>query len=268
MKRWVSLLLATTMLLIVSAISLFAVVESKVIRFNSYSSPVSAQQSVTNLNTPASQPIARTNSVDVSYNPSLVLSFASWSSADIASKDAKRAYEVISEELAKYSHETLNAIGLKKVYLVNNLYVDGTYRSGMPEGQFEDALYFDISAKYFTSENGDYMRRTIHHELRHLADFNLYKSFRPTDTNWTNCNVASTSYGNGGAAMYKNVDFAHAKHPKTGFITGYATSGIDEDRAEVFAYFMTDRSYLHHQAQNDASLNCKIVQTEQLLNSL
>ena len=68
--------------------------------------------------------------------------------------------------------------------------------------------------------------------------------------------------------MHSDVAYAHAAHLKPGFITGYATSGVDEDRAEVFAHYMTNRNYLYKLAQNDASLSCKVAQSEQLLSSL
>jgi hypothetical protein len=68
--------------------------------------------------------------------------------------------------------------------------------------------------------------------------------------------------------MYSDVAYAHAAHPKPGFITGYATSGVDEDRVEVFTHYMTNRNNLYKLAQNDASLSCKVAQSEQLLSSL
>lgn len=267
MKRWVSVLLATIMLLIVASTGLFALAKSYVAPFNSYSAPVVYANPGVQVQAGSDQ-IPRVSNVQISYMPTLQFSYASWALADPSSKDAGRAYRVVSEELAKYDSSAITSTGLKKIYLVNSLYVDGTYRSGMPEAQFEDALYFDIDAKYFTSENGDYMRRTIHHELRHLADYNLYKSYRPQDSAWLQCNTGPTGYINSIESMYKDPTYAHASHPKTGFINGYATSGIDEDRAEVFAYYMTDRNYLYSQASDDASLSCKVAQTEQLLSRL
>ena len=264
MKRWVSGLLAVAMLTLVVSASTFAIALTRVSNFTSYASPVPVQVSNT-VQIPASQPEITTSSI-ISFTPKLDLSFARWSLVDQSSKESKQATKTVSEELKKYTAEQLQQFGLKRVYLVANLYVDGTYRSGMPEGQFEDALYFDISSTYFSSENGAYMRRTIHHELRHLADYNMHGSYRPDDTAWKQCNSNEFTYGRGGASMYADVSYAHAAHPKTGFITGYATSGIDEDRAEVFAYYMTDASYLYKTAQDDASLSCKIQLTSKLIN--
>lgn len=268
MKQWISVLLTSVMLLLVATTSVFAMAKSYVTPFNSYAPPVS-NTGTNNLASANEYIIAESVlGVSVSYTPTLQFSYASWDFVKNDSRDAIYAQKIVKEELLKYSAANLAKIGLKKIYLVHHLRVDGTFRSGMPDGQFEDALYFDIDSKYFTSENGEYMRRTLHHELRHLADYNMHKTYRPQDVNWLNCNPKTTVYGNGGASMYADAAYAHAVHPKAGFVTGYATSGIDEDRAEVYAYYMTSLSNLNKTSQGDSYLNCKIAQTELFLSSL
>ena len=68
--------------------------------------------------------------------------------------------------------------------------------------------------------------------------------------------------------MYDDVNFAHKEHPTYGFVDGYATSGVAEDKAEVFARFMTDPAGLQKLADKDAGISCKLSQTVTLLQNL
>ncbi len=267
MRRWVSVFLATTMLSAVVTTGIFAIAKSNVAPFGSYAAPVAYANPkiLTDTDTDTGQASTATGTVPILFNPRMQYSYASWQIANPQSNEGQLAYKIVSQELSKYTAANFVTLGLKKIYLVKSLYVDGTFRSGMPEAQFEDAVYFDIDSKYFTSEDGKYMRRTIHHEIRHLADYNQYSTYKPQDSKWLQCNPAQNSYLNSVASMYANPAYAHAAHPKAGFITGYATSGIDEDRAEVYAYYMTDRAYLYKTAIEDASLSCKVAQTETLI---
>jgi len=267
MNRLVSAVLASTTFLLVALTSTFAIAKSIVSPFSSFAPPTEYSQ-IKEVNTISNSQVGTFLDDILSYEPKLQFSYASWQPAINNTSESTRAKKVIIEELSKYSEQTLLRMGLKKVYLVQRLYVDGTFRSAMPETQFEDALYFDVSSNYFESENGTYMRRTVHHELSHLIDYNLFGTYRPQDNDWYRCNPTNHTYGKGGASMYSDVAYAHAAHPKPGFITGYATSGVDEDRAEVFAHYMTNRNYLYELAQNDASLSCKVARSEQLLSRL
>lgn len=265
MRRFASVFLATLTLLAVATTGLFAIAKSNVAPFGSYAAPVAYANPNIALDANIEQAGTATGAIPIIFYPTMQYAYASWQIADPQSSEGRQAYKIVSQELSKYTAANFATLGLKKVYLVKSLYVDGTFRSGMPEAQFEDAVYFDIDAKYFTSEDGKYMRRTIHHEIRHLADYNQYNTYKPQDSKWLQCNPAQNSYLNSVASMYANPTYAHAAHPSAGFITGYATSGIDEDRAEVYAYYMTDRAYLYKTAIEDASLSCKVAQTETLI---
>lgn len=166
------------------------------------------------------------------------------------------ARSIISNELIKYDRTELAGSGLKKIYLVLNLNVQGQYRSGMPEPIHEDALYFDIQSKYLQSEDGNYYKRVVHHELAHLTYFNLYHSYGSYPA-WTKCQP-NARYGDGGGSMYANPDYAHKMHPSVGFINGYATSAPEEDIAEVWAFYMVDRQLIYDYAKNDPILDCKV----------
>jgi hypothetical protein len=84
----------------------------------------------------------------------------------------------------------------------------------------------------------------MHHEFYHLVEKNYFGNFYYNDRSWVSFNPLDFSYGSGGAAAYANPEFARRQYPYKGFITGYATSGIEEDKAELFGYLMTTQEYL------------------------
>jgi len=54
------------------------------------------------------------------------------------------------------------------------------------------------------------------------------------------------SYGAGGASAYQpGYSGPSGEHVVPGFVTGYATTAIEEDMAETYAYLMTT-TYYHH----------------------
>ena len=171
-------------------------------------------------------------------------------------------------EIKRYPVPTIKKSGLKKIYLVRSLRVDDQLRSGMPEPFIEDALYFDISENYINSENGQYMKRVFHHELSHLIDYNQYGTFTPYDSKWQSCNTPGWHYGKGGASMSADPEYAHKSHPAIGFINGYATSAIEEDKAEMFALTVLQDQNLISLSQNDTSLACKKARVELQLSTL
>lgn len=262
MKRW-KFLLAIFVSLSIALLSVFYAVQNTVFANSQIAAiPVLPGTSVNAQTQLASFDSSKLQlskiGIELSINPSLVIAGAKFSKYSETDKEALKLAKIIAEEWQKYDTTSIKDSGLKKIYIVNNLIVDGQFRSGMPEPIFEDALYFDASAKYVDSEGGDYIRRTLHHEFKHLIDYNQHGSYRYEDILWLSCNTKPNVYKQGGAAMQNNPDYAHAEHPEPGFVNGYSTSAIEEDRAEVYALLLTNPAKLQNMAKNDASLQCKI----------
>ena len=273
MKRWLSISFSFGSLLGVTAVSLLVFLNlrtsatpASVVPINQKSSSV-AKAKAGSFTT--AQKFFDERGIALSIQPKATLTNAHWHTY-VLGDDAQvnQAAAELQSEWLKYSANTLKASGLKTIYLVHDLHVDGQARSGFPEPRIEHALYFDISANYLNSENGQYLRRTFHHEFAHLIEYDLFGSFAPADAAWNRCNAKDTKYGNGGPSMYADVDYAHTMHPKYGFVDGYATSGLDEDKAEMFAYYMTDPASVQNLADGDAGINCKLQLTERLLQEL
>ena len=206
--------------------------------------------------------------IELSNKPITKVPGASYEIYSDTSDEIVLSAQALQQEYTKYSDATLRSSGLKKIYLVKNLVVDGQARSGMPEPRLEDALYFDVSIKYLGSENGNYTRRTFHHEFNHLIIYNQNGMFSPTDKSWLACNDANFRYGSGGPSMYNTPEYAHIIHPQFAFTDGYATSGIEEDKAEVFADYMTNPGKLQLLSGKDSGVACKLANTEKFLQNL
>lgn len=273
MKWWKSVAFSILSLVAVILVSIATLVKTNVISLDVASSPVFASpntfvNSVSDTSYEDAVKSLDQLGIELSTTPSVLTGRFSYTSPEHNSVDLLKGAKMLSEEFSKYSNQTIKATGLKKIYLVKDLSVNGQPRSGMPDPTLEDALYFDISSTYITSENSAYMRRTFHHEFKHLIDYNIYGSYQGDSSNWTSCNLAGVLYGNGGSAMYNNPEFAHSIHPQDGFVNGYATSGIEEDRAEVYAELMTTPEELQNIANKDSQVACKVAATRQLQRQL
>lgn len=151
----------------------------------------------------------------------------------------KKFGRMFIDEWAKYPKTWVSTTQLKSIVIVKNLNVANTYRAAMPDS-VGDALYYDV--KYANDE--DYMREVIHHEYNHLFTYNITGQPGNVDPAWLALNAPGFKYGNGGATCYqpKNTCLTGV-HTVQGFVSGYATSGIDEDKAELYGYLMTTKNY-------------------------
>jgi len=206
--------------------------------------------------------------VDVSVAANSPAPYSTWSVLPASDPDLQNFLPMLTSEWSKYPSGFASKTKLTHIYLVKSLAVSGQFRSAMPDPQWTDALYYDVGSSYVTAQNGSYMRRVIHHEFEHYFEFTLYNSFYRYDANWNACNPTTFSYGNGGASFYSNPTFSNTVHPDLGFVTGYAESGSEEDRAELFAWTMTNSSLVTDWAKTDSNLQCKITAYQPTLSAL
>ncbi len=276
MNRLLSASFALGSLLGTIIVSVFAFTQLKVMTSNAAAVPVKPPQ-IAVINNPKATSgdyagalrFFADRGIMLSIAPSYALTDANWSTfSSSADANVSQAASELQTEFQKYTKNGLQNSGLKSIYLVKDLVVNGQARSGMPEPRTGKALYFDVSDIYLQSEDGMYMRRTFHHEFSHFTEYNLFGSYAPDDATWTGCNNSSFRYGNGGASMYADPEFAHKSHPTYGFIDGYATSAIEEDKAEMFAWYLTDAPALQKLASKDAGVACKLLQTKSLYQTL
>jgi len=137
-------------------------------------------------------------------------------------------------EILIYPKSFMKLLKLKKFVFIDSLnFITSEYqqyRAACPE------YYKTMSLYYCTKEkNPNYIRTVIHHELFHYVDYMDDKSFE--DPKFNKFNMPGFKYGKGGAYErdWKPLD------PSTeGFLNFYSTTGIEEDKAEIYQYLISN----------------------------
>jgi hypothetical protein len=147
---------------------------------------------------------------------------------------------------------------LKRVVLCSELSFAGQRRNAVPDfGQ--DTLYLDVSRG-----SKPYLRSVIHHEYYHIIDYqddgSVYR-----DERWEALNPADFKYGTGGrnAQNIKTTSVLTDRYP--GFLNHYSTTGVEEDKAEVFANLIVNSARVEEQAKKDRVLQTKVGRMKELM---
>jgi hypothetical protein len=113
------------------------------------------------------------------------------------------------------------------------------------------------------SRRPSYGAHVIHHDFFHMIDEWDTPDGR-LDPEWKALDGAGRPDGPGGWAMQKgNPGALRVDIP--GFITLYATSAVEEDKAEVFSHLLTSTAFLFGRAALDPVLSAKVARIKALL---
>ena len=182
----------------------------------------------------------------------------------------KRMAVMFVEEWAKYPPEWTRATDLQTINLINKYEYryNGTSqaRAAAPMNYLR-AMIYDISYSYDEA----YMRHVIHHEYAHYFEASYYGDVYHHDARWAAFNPAEFSYGGGGGTCYEEGNTClTGVHPAPGFVTGYATSGMEEDKAELYGYMFTTAGYaqLAEWAKTDAILANKLAYYKRVIRAV
>jgi hypothetical protein len=167
--------------------------------------------------------------------------------------------DVLIQEFMLYPLGVIERSRLKRIVLCRDLAFDGQLRAAVPD--FEHfTLYLDVLRGAY---NRNYQRHVIHHEFFHIIDYQddgeLY-----ADARWAQLNAGSFRYGRGGAAVQDDA-LGSLMSNVPGFLTTYATAGVEEDKAELFAYMMISYRAVEKRAAGDRVIRAKLSQMKALL---
>ncbi len=140
------------------------------------------------------------------------------------------ASKLLREELGRYPTTFLRDSRLRRVLLCDDLYESNREIPSMPN--YLSTLVLDVDAPE------EYLRRLVHHEVYHFADFADDQEVK-RDDRWAKLNDNWFVYGNGGRAM-RDPRSGDLTGDLPGFLSQYATSAVEEDKAEVFAFMMVE----------------------------
>ncbi|MCK4325439.1 hypothetical protein KAW55_01635, partial [bacterium] len=138
---------------------------------------------------------------------------------------------LFQEEFNKYPKEFIKKTKLKLVVFVKNLSCAGQFRAAVPD-YYKEILFYDFA---YGPCNTIYHRHVIHHEFYHMIEeqFNGDPSWK--DPKWAKFNDKDFKYGEGGAAAYGKPNLYPVTHPQKGFTSLYSMSGLEEDKANIYA---------------------------------
>jgi len=141
----------------------------------------------------------------------------------------KRALATLAEELARYPAQFLTRARLRRVLLCAKLHEGSEPIPSLPN--YHGALLVDVDA------DAPYLRRLVHHEVFHFADY-ADDDQVSRDPAWLGLNDRYFVYGSGGRFVREpGAGRFTAEIP--GFVSRYATSALEEDKAETFAMRMS-----------------------------
>jgi hypothetical protein len=168
---------------------------------------------------------------------------------------------ILAHEFLIYPSNLIKRVRLKRIVLCRGLSYGGQVRSAIPDYE-HDTLYLDVERGAYSRV---YQSLVIHHEFFHVVDYQddgqVY-----SDAQWARLNSATFRYGNGGVAMQGDA-LSSLATDRVGFLTNYATSGVEEDKAEMFAHMMTEYAEVVKRASTDDVLRRKMVAMKKLLKS-
>ncbi len=176
-------------------------------------------------------------------------------------RDALAVYQpLFSSEFSRYPKQLVTATKLRKVVLCEDLSFDGQRRNAVPD--------FEHNTLYLEAKRGSYspvyQRKVIHHEFFHMIDFaddwKLYE-----DSDWTKLNSTDFRYGSGGRNAQDNASTSVLTDRYPGFLNHYSTTGVEEDKAEVFANLMVEPQRVLSRANSDPVLRNKVAAMKKLL---
>lgn len=158
------------------------------------------------------------------------------------------ALAVLAAELHRYPPLFLRHSGLERVVVCEGLRQHERPIPSLPN--VDNTLLLGVS------DDAGYLRRLIHHEVFHFVDYADDGQLKP-DEPWAALNLPSFRYGDGGRAMREPGAADPLDPPLPGFVSMYGTSGVEEDKAELFSFLMTDPDLVDRLARADVVLSAK-----------
>jgi hypothetical protein len=151
------------------------------------------------------------------------------------SDDLDHYLPLFFKEFSLYPPTLIRNSKLKTIYFVGNLNFSTKgytqYRAGIPD-YCEETLAMVYCCK---ERRKDYIVNVIHHEIFHFIDHIMYGNIYRADAEWLSFNSSEFKYGNGGAL---NREWKPLDKDCVGFLNYYSTTGMEEDKAEIFSYLL------------------------------
>ncbi|MFT5387589.1 MAG: hypothetical protein ACI9E5_000720 [Candidatus Omnitrophota bacterium] len=141
---------------------------------------------------------------------------------------------LFEKETTKYPLDFFRQRRIRAIAFVTHLFSKGETAQGMYQTD-TNVMFFDISR---FKENKSLQRHSIHHELFHMMSLQTVGYSVNKDPQWLALNNKTFTYGKQSKRLTDmNPHNSHAPN-QLGFVTYYAMSALEEDKAEIFACLM------------------------------
>jgi hypothetical protein len=175
-------------------------------------------------------------------------------------KNLQAYFPILTAEWNLYPVKLVEATRLKRIILCEGLKFGGQRRTAIPDWEHDD-LYLDVARG---NHNETYVRKVIHHEMFHLIDFRddgrLYE-----DPDWGALLPAGVKYGRGGVNAQNDSSVSILDNRIEGFLNRYSMTGVEEDKAEMFANLIVEPAAVAERVKTDKILRAKQEMLEKLL---
>ncbi|MEQ1893599.1 MAG: hypothetical protein ABL998_13730 [Planctomycetota bacterium] len=167
---------------------------------------------------------------------------------------------LFAEEFSLYPPALVKRSKLKRIVVCDKLSFEGQLRGAIPDYE-NDTLYLDAKRGDYDKS---YLRKALHHEYFHVIDFQddwrVYD-----DAGWAALNPAGFKYGDGGVSAQGMAETSVLTDKYPGFLNHYSTTGVEEDKAEVFCNMIVDPAHVEERAAKDPVIRAKVERMRKLL---
>lgn len=168
------------------------------------------------------------------------------------------ALSPLAAELARYPRAFLERARFRRLLLCAGLREGENEIPSLPN--YHGALLVDVGA------DASFLRRLVHHEVFHFADY-ADDDQLSRDPAWAALNDPYFVYGDGGRFL-RHPGAGKFTDDRPGFVSEYATSALEEDKAETFAMRMVAPRALAARFVSDPVLRAKSNAIEHELRNL
>jgi hypothetical protein len=206
--------------------------------------------------------IARRDGIEIVVDPRfpVAATYGKIAGSAAAADEIEGYAKLFVREFSLYPPSLIKQSKLKRIVICKDLEFDGQLRGAIPDFE-HDTLYLDVLRGGYDRL---YLCRVLHHEFFHIIDYrddgDVYE-----DKAWAALNRPGFHYGTGGKNAQLVADASELTDKFPGFLDYYSTTGVEEDKAEIFANLIVESDYVARRAKTDAVLRAKVRLLEKLL---
>ncbi len=184
------------------------------------------------------------------------------SSTYATARAIERYTPLLRAELALYPLKLIKKLRIKKIVVCQELTFKEEPIAGLfnPESRI---IYMDIRKNYMDRMT---QRCALHHEIFHIVDY-VDDGEMHQDPKWASLNPSDFEYGEEDFEVQSDPRPTSTPGSIPGFLTGYSTTAVEEDKAQLFAYMMCDYSLVSRYEVKDKIMKKKCDMMKKLLQS-